>query len=63
MSNITGYILHYSPNGHPRLEKRSDTSSFVLQGLSNGTLYNISVYSYKDLPSALSSTVSVLLGG
>ena len=63
MSNINGYIIHYSPNGHPQLENRSDTSSVVLQGLSKGTLYNISVYSYKDLPSKSSSTVSVLLGG
>ena len=63
VSNISGYIIHYSPNEHPRLKNRSDTSSVVLYGLSNGTIYNISVYSYKDLPSTSSSTVSVLLGG
>ena len=44
VSNINGYIIHYSPNGHPQLKNRSDTSSVVLHGTEQGRHSTISVY-------------------
>ena len=62
-SDITGYITNYIPNGQPKLLVGKDILSDVIEGLTQGTIYNISLYSYKDLPSTLSSGISVLIDG
>ena len=40
-----------------------DILSDVMEGMTQGTTYHISVYSYKDLPSTSSSGMSVLIDG
>ena len=63
LSDVTGYIIHYSPGGQSELLNRTDASNNVLGGLIQGTTYQINVYSYRDLPSESSSDLSVLWDG
>ena len=63
LSDVTGYITHYTPDGQSELLNRTDASNNVLGGLIQGTTYQINVYSYKDLLSESSSDLSVLWDG
>ena len=58
VGGANGYIVVYN-------DVATDVSSTetVLSGLSTATVYNITVYAYKDIPSVASDTVSILLDG
>ena len=57
--DVNGYVLQYT-GGQPVIE---DSSSSVLEGLTQGTTYQINIYSYSDLLSSTSTNISVLLDG
>ena len=61
-SDVNGYILHYTPNGQSKIVKGGNKSSDILEGLTQGITYQISVYSYKDLPSESPNVLSVVDG-
>ena len=63
MSDANGYILQYTPNDETLLVNGSGSLSADTKGLTQGTTYHISVYSYKDLPSESSTGISVLYDG
>ena len=56
VGGANGYIVAYN-------NVATDVSSTetVLSGLSTATVYDITVYGYKDIPSVASDTVSILL--
>ena len=57
-----GYVILYSAEGTSNLTQLvegGDQTSSLLTGLSEGQLYTIRVFAYKDLPSPLSDTVLV----
>ena len=58
VGGANGYIVKYN-------DAVTDVSSTgtVLSGLSTGTVYSITVYGYKDIPSVASDSVSILLDG
>ena len=59
-----GYVILYSAEGVSNMtqpvEGGNQTSS-LLTGLSEGQLYTIRVFAYKDLPSLLSDAVQVMI--
>ena len=59
LSNVAGYIVNYN-GGQPVLV---DGTSHVLNGITQGKTYQINVYSYRDLPSAMSTNLTVDFGG
>ena len=58
MGGANGYIVVYS-------NKIKDVSSTetILLGLSTATVYNITVYAYRDIPSIASDPLLLLLNG
>ena len=57
-----GYVILYSAEGASnmtQLVEGGDQTSSLLTGLSEGQLYTIRVFAYKDLPSLLSDPVLV----
>ena len=61
-----GYVIIYSneeSSNMTRLVEGGNHSSSLLTGLSEGHLYTISVFAYKDLPSLLSAPVYLILDG
>ena len=58
MGGANGYIVVYS-------NKIIDVSSTetILLGLSTATVYNITIYTYKDIPSIASDPLLLLLNG
>ena len=40
-----------------------DALSYILKGLTQGRIYQFSVFAYRDLPSTASNDVTVLLDG
>ena len=58
VGGANGYIVVYN-------NVATDVSSTetVLSGLSTATVYDITVYGYKDIPSVASDTVSIVLDG
>ena len=63
MSDVNGYILQYTPNDETLLINGSGSLFANTEELTQGTTYQISVYSYKDLPSESSTGISVLYDG
>ena len=59
LSNTVGYIVDYN-GGQPVLV---EGTSHVLNGLTQGITYQINVYSYSDLPSAMSTDLTVNFDG
>ena len=63
VSDAKGYILQYTPNGVVKLVNQGNSFENI-QSLTLGTTYQISVYSYRDLPLASPSVqISVLYDG
>ena len=60
MSDANGYILRYTPNDETILVNGSGSLFANTKELTQGTTYQINVYSYRDLPSELSIGISVL---
>ena len=61
-----GYVILYSAEGASnitQLVEGGDQTSSLLTGLSEGQLYTIRVFAYKDLPSLLSDPVLVKIYG
>ena len=63
MSDANGYILQYTPNDETLLVNGSGSLFANIKELTQGTTYQINVYSYRDLPSESSIGVSVLYDG
>ena len=63
VSNVKRYILHYNPNDKVILVNGEESSSGNIDKLTQGTTYQIKVYSYRDLPSESSNVISVLYDG
>ena len=63
MSDANGYILQYTPNDETLLVNGSGSLFANTKGLTQGTTYQINVYSYRDLPSESSVGISVLYDG
>ena len=62
-SDANGYILQYTPNDETLLVNGSGSLFANTKELTQGTTYQISVYSYRDLPSESSVGISVLYDG
>ena len=62
-SNANGYILQYTPNDETILVKGSGSLFANTKELTQGTPFQINVYSYRDLPSESSTGISVLYDG
>ena len=62
VSDAKGYILQHTPNGTVKLVNQENSFENI-QTLALGTTNQISVYSYRDLPSASSVQISVLYDG
>ena len=67
---VEGYIIQYSEidqkliNGEIDSQLINiDTSSHILEGLTQGMIYQFSVFAYIDLPSSESDEVTLLLDG
>ena len=61
-----GYVILYSAEGasnRTQLVEEEDQTSSLLTGLSEGQLYTIRAFAYKDLPSLLSDAVLVRIDG
>ena len=61
-----GYVILYFAEGASnmtQLVEGGDQTSSLLTGLSEGQLYTIRVFAYKDLPSLLSDAVIVRING
>ena len=61
-----GYVILYCDKGASnmtQLVEGGDQTSSLLTGLSEGQLYTIRVFAYKDLPSLLSEAVTVRIDG
>ena len=58
---VEGYIIHYS-GVDPKLINE-DTLNYVIEGLTQGMIYQLSVFAYRDLPSTAFNDVTVLLDG
>ena len=59
-----GYVILYSTEGSSnmtQLVEGEDQTSSLLTGLSEGHLYTIRMFAYKDLPSLMSDYVQVML--
>ena len=63
MSDANGYILQYTPNDETLLINGSGSLFANTEELTQGTTYQIDVYSYRDLPSESSTGISVLYDG
>ena len=63
MSDANGYILRYTPNDETLLVNGSGSLFANTKELTQGTTYQIDVYSYKDLLSESSIGISVLYDG
>ena len=63
VSDANGYILQYTPNDETILVNGSGSIFANTKELTQGTTYQINVYSYKDLPSEPSVGISVLYDG
>ena len=63
VSDANGYILQCTPNNETLLVNGSGSLFANTKGLTQGTTYQINVYSYKDLPSESSIGISVLYDG
>ena len=63
VSDANGYILQYTPNDETLLVNGSGSLFANTKELTQGTTYQINVYSYRDLPSESSIGVSVLYDG
>ena len=63
MSDANGYVLQYTPNDETLLINGSGSLFANTKRLTQGTTYQINVYSYRDLPSQLSTQLSVLYDG
>ena len=61
-SGVNGYIIVYN-GGQPVIINGQNTSNYILEGLSKGTTYQISVYSYYDIPSGSANGVSIRFDG
>ena len=56
VGGANGYIVV-----HNNVATDVSSTETVLSGLSTATVYNITVYGYKDIPSVASDTVSIIL--
>ena len=63
MSDANGYVLQYAPNDENLLVNGSRSLFANTKKLTQGTTYQINVYSYRDLPSESSIGISVLYDG
>ena len=63
VSDANGYILQYTPNDETLLVNGSGSLFANTKELTQGTTYQINVYSYRDLPSESSIGISVLYDG
>ena len=63
VSDANGYILRYTPNDETLLVNGSGSLFANTKELTQGTTYQIDVYSYKDLLSESSIGISVLYDG
>ena len=61
-SGVNGYIIVYN-GGQPVIINGQNTSNYILEGLSKGKTYQISVYSYYDIPSRSANGVSIRFDG
>lgn len=59
---VAGYIVNYN-GGQPVLIEGSDSTNYVLEKLTQGTTYQIKLYTYIDLPSVTFSNLTVLFDG
>ena len=59
MGGANGYIVVYSGGS----SKDVSSTETILSGLSTATLYNITIYGYKDIPSIASDPLLLLLNG
>ena len=63
VGGASGYVILYSTDGTSnmtQLVEGGDQTSSLLTGLSEGHLYIIRVFAYKDLPSSISEAVHYL---
>jgi len=60
--DVNGYVIQYT-GGQPVMVNGEDSSSRVLEGLTQGTAYQINIYSYSDLLSSTSTNILILLHG
>ena len=58
-----GYVILYIAEGVSNIVEVGDQTSSLLTGLSEGQLYTIRVFAFKDLPSLLSDLVLVKTDG
>ena len=66
VGGANGYVILYSAEGASniaQLMEGGDQTSSLLTGLSEGQLYTIRVFAYKDLPSLVSDPVLVSIDG
>ena len=63
VSDANGYILQHTPNNETLLVNGSGSLFANTEKLTQGTIYQINVYSYRDLPSESSIEVLVLYDG
>ena len=63
VSDANGYILQYTPNDETLLINGSGSLFANTKELTQGTTYQINMYSYRDLPSESSIVISVLYDG
>ena len=64
LGGANGYVILYSAeevSNLSQLVEGGDQTSSLLTGLSEGQLYTIRVFAYKDLPSLLSDPVQVMI--
>ena len=62
IGGANGYVVAYSTGSNQLSPKDISSTETTLLGLSP-SVYNITVYAYKDIPSVASDTVSILLDG
>ena len=60
LGGVEGYIIQYS-GIDPQLINGGDTRSDILEGLTQGVIYEFNVFAYSDLPSSESNKVTVLV--
>ena len=65
LKNVNGYVISYNDEGGNSSVQLMDSGahSFVIENLIKGHTYNITMFSYKDLPSPPSESVQIKLDG
>ena len=64
VGGAVGYVIMYRKHSAKNYTTQMvEATSFVLSNLSEGVLYDIGVFAFKDLPSQLSDTLYIRLAG